>query len=274
MRSAVGVAFMEEALEEEQTPQHRPYAPYQSRRRRTTPDHAHTTIEPGTARPFPPTPSRQSSVSSQQTSFIGEEEVSTAHRNLQERLSPFWSTVLPNRRVLFDVYLQPEPEGENSEDGGEMIGDQAPIYSFEVLTDANGHFAHTGQIPWDAVRGAATGPDLRQQRLRIRARLDYEALPPLETRSSYKARAQRALQTYGQGAPRPADRSMPAMERLSLNSPEEPQVVQWTDIRVGRADGIHIISDMASTHPSARADRQDDTVKHSDILAGPREVCR
>ena len=123
-------------------------------------------------------------------------------------------------------------------------------------------------------------------KLRLRARLDYEALPVAESDRSYADRMRRALSSYGQDAtdeipqPRHKTKEMEeAAEKLSLNSADEPQVVQWTSIRVGRADGVHIISDLVRRPTSASATRnvlihQDDTVKHSDILAGPREVFR
>lgn len=243
---------MEQAAEDEAGKEQAPaYETYQSRRRRNTAMSANSLGSTTGSSRQTTHPSRQSSIassiSSQNTVFIGDEAVTSAHRTLQQRLAPFWSTVLPSRRVLFDIYILPDEGGTISpearvEERRRLFEQQDPLHSFEVFTDKNGHFSQTAQIPWEVVQKFADS-DSKPKRLEVRARLDYEVIPPTDDSNSYRARAQRAISTYGRNA---TDRSLnvPSLESLSLNTPGEPQVVEWAEMRVSRAGGVHIISDL------------------------------
>lgn len=315
--AAVGMAFMEEAEEEnkkaEQERELRSYKPYVSKRRTTTPQPPQN--QEGQSSVLP-TPSRQSSTSSETSSIVHfgtKEALTTAHDNLHTRLAPFWSSILPNRRVLFDVHaLPPNTNASDATTKNVDIDDaegSQPIHSFQLITDGNGHFSKTIVIPWEklcsspstvaaAFNSKSSSDALLGWNLKIRSRLDYEDLPPAESDRSYRERLRRAVSAYGVDAvdapPSTSSSTRSVGEEVVLNSPKEPQVVQWTSIRVGRADGVHIISDLVSPpllfrspdrfpsvlpyssfiFPATDADEQDDTVKHSDILSGPREVFR
>jgi hypothetical protein len=296
--AAVGMAFMEEAEEESKKAakdkEVKTYAPYVSKRRV-----AHPQEHPGPSR-MPP--SRQSSQSSVDTHFTTSEAVTTAHDNLHTRLAPFWSSILPNRRVLFDVYAYPPgsaPEQALDTTSNDLDKETEssyhpdPIYSFQLITDANGHFSRTIVIPWErlcstpstvAAAFTSTSKDYHNAllgwNLRLRSRLDYEDLPAKDDERSYRERLRRAVSSYGVDAvdeqPTPARSKEVGAEKVLLNDPKEPQVVEWTSIQIGREDGVHIISDLvcSSCTTDLRANDQDDTVKHSDILSGPREVFR
>jgi len=300
--AAVGMAFMEEAEEENKKAEKekavRNYKPYVSKRRATQ-----QPLQDSTS-PMPP-PSRQSSTSSESSSVVHfgtKEALTTAHDNLHTRLAPFWSSILPNRRVLFDVHAIP-PDSDHSDltdTAANESPETRPVHSFQLITDGNGHFSKTIVIPWEKLCSSpstvAAAFDTKSSsgallgwNLRIRSRLDYEDLPPAESDRSYRERLRRAVSAYGVDAvdapPSTSRSTQPGADEVVLNSPKEPQVVQWTSIKVGRADGVHIISDLVSPplpppplllHQSAgsHADKQDDTVKHSDILSGPREVFR
>lgn len=270
--TAVGMAFMEQGLEEEEAEkkkstgamEHRQYDTYQSRRQRarqtnSSSDSANSSEQSSIAgpsrRPRMASTMSTSSISTQNSAFVDDEAVSTGHANLQKRLAPFWSTALPNRRVLFDVYLVPDTpsnvESSSSSSHSTPTPPSDPIHSFELFTDNNGHFGHSAQLPWDKIQHAVDGSKTEKKKLKIRARLDYEPLLPEETNSSYRARVQRAISSYGRDAndalPQDQPRTQeepPSLDSLSLNSPDEPQVIQWTDIRVGSGGGIHIISDL------------------------------
>jgi hypothetical protein len=260
--AAVGMAFMEEAEEEnkkaEKEKEVRNYKPYVSKRRTTQPP-----LQDGTS-PLPP-PSRQSSTSSESSvvHFGTKEALTTAHDNLHSRLAPFWSSILPNRRVLFDVHAIPpdtdHPDLTNTT--ADESPETRPIHSFQLITDGNGHFSKTIVIPWEklcsspstvaaAFDSKSSSNALLGWNLKIRSRLDYEDLPPAESDRSYRERLRRAVSAYGVDAvdapPSTPRSTQPGTDEVILNSPKEPQVVQWTSIKVGRADGVHIISDLVS----------------------------
>lgn len=302
MPAAVGMAFMEEAEEYAEDSsarnvgkEHRPYESYKSRRQRkpiptasqpaqpaqqpSSRDRSNTassSISSSTASSRRQSPSRQSSISSTETAFQGKEAVATAHQNLRTRLSPFWSSILPNRRVLFDVHAVPVNAGESHNDN-ELQGAEGeqeeqeipkgdPIYSFELLTDSNGHFSRIITIPWETLcttpstvaavfDSRSSSAPLQGWKLKVRARLDYEALPVVETDGSYRDRLRRAVSTYGRDAvdrvstpSTPTGEVIDSTSKLSLNSPDEPQVVEWTDIKIGSARGVHVISDLVRTY--------------------------
>lgn len=224
-----------------------------------------------------PSPSRKSSISSTDMAFQGKEAVATAHENLRSRLAPFWSSILPNRRVLFDIYATP-PTGNTAQSSGntstesneaeedENLEETEPLYSFELITDANGHFSRVAVVPWEklctspptaATVFQASGSGSQQMQnwiVKVRARLDYEVLPVVDTETSYRERVRRAVATYGQEAvdrqpstPSRSGDTAPDVTKLSLNTPGEPQIVEWTTIHIGRADGVHIISDLVGS---------------------------
>ncbi len=100
----------------------------------------------------------------------------------------------------------------------------------------------------------------------MRARLDYEVLPVSEDDRSYRERLRRATSSYGVNASdAPTARSaVDKPDAVSLYTPGEPKIVQWATIKVGRADGIHVISDLvshAADRSTMRLKSQDDTVK-------------
>lgn len=281
--------------------------PYEPRRKKTAP--ARTAPQPFTAvassstdqptssssaASSPTTPSRpssfrthsrQSSLASTDAAFSGKEEIRTAHGNLNDRLAPFWSSVLPGRRVLFDIYATPKPirSEDTIEHSGGREADKSspaddPVHSFQIFSDPNGHFSEVVVVPWeklcttpsvvsavfDAAQKSSKAP-LDGWTLNVRARLDYEVLPVAESDLSYRQRIKRAISSYGVDAVddvparagasnrQATTRSMaaanqqpPAIEKLSLNTPGEPQVIEWTTIRVGSAGGVHVISDLVS----------------------------
>jgi hypothetical protein len=263
--AAVGMAFMEEAEEEnkkaEKEKELRNYKPYVSKRR--TPQQPPQSQD-GTS-PMPP-PSRQSSTSSESSSVVHfgtKEALTTAHDNLHTRLAPFWSSILPNRRVLFDVHAIP-PDADRSDltnTSADESPETRPIHSFQLITDGNGHFSKTVVIPWEKLCSSpstvaaafdtkSSSEALLGWNLKIRSRLDYEDLPPAESDRSYRERLRRAVSAYGVDAvdapPSTSRSTQPGADEVILNNPQEPQVVQWTSIKVGRADGVHIISDLVS----------------------------
>jgi hypothetical protein len=261
--AAVGMAFMEEAEEEtkkaEKEKEVRNYKPYVSKRRTTQPP-----LQDGTS-PMPP-PSRQSSTSSESSSVVHfgtKEALTTAHDNLHTRLAPFWSSILPNRRVLFDVHALPPDTDTDRSDSADESPETRPIHSFQLITDGNGHFSKTVVIPWEKLCSSpstvaaafdtkSSSEALLGWNLKIRSRLDYEDLPPAESDRSYRERLRRAVSAYGVDAvdtpPSTSRSTQPRADEVILNNPKEPQVVQWTSIKVGRADGVHIISDLVSLH--------------------------
>lgn len=78
-------------------------------------------------------------------------ELLRLHTNLSERLQPFWSRSLPNRRIRLSLYSTVPHLSEYIPD--EPVDDPAkkPIFTQEVDTDQQGSFEARLHIPWDSI---------------------------------------------------------------------------------------------------------------------------
>jgi len=159
------------------------------------------------------------------------------HRNLETRLQPFWAAALPNRVVRITLHAHQDSDRANrTPEELELL--DAPIASFDMVTDSEGAFAHRFTISWEDLckhpRGIqiAFSPPAREDELVIAAEL----------------------------LPAPTNGSNPTLEKLrgaivSHLPPirfEQPVPLSHCQIRV--------ISDI------------DDTIKLSSILSGARAV--
>lgn len=270
--TAVGMALLEEgderdqeemrkAEEEKEKQQVKQYSVYKSKRQRALQEGgssgASSTAGINANRPAPPSRTNSLySVQSTDTAFTGKEAVIGAHRNLQIRTAPFWSSILPNRRILLDIYAIPPPtssSGASNQETKEPPAEEHALFSFELTTDGNGHFTRVLTIPWEtlctnppsvAMAFEADESQKTAWMLKIRARLDYEVFDPSNNNEGYRSRIKRAIAKYGEDASDGLDGIQEGLKRVALNSPGEPQVVQWTEVRIGSAKGVHIISDL------------------------------
>lgn len=247
--TAVGMALLEEADEADKSSREaarekeraanppKEYSVYQSKRRKPPPI---TTTTPGgmngNGEPARRTPARSASVmssmstastSTSEAAFIGHEAIVSAHETLQRRIAPFWSSILPNRRVLVDIYATPpgsplpassspdtttpsgpahSPIRETDPDPDpDPTGSATPATSFQILTDANGHFSKVVTIPWEtlcttpstvAMAFSTNEAEKLGWDIRVRTRLDYEVFDQSD-QGGYRERIRRAMATYG-----------------------------------------------------------------------------
>jgi len=128
--------------------------------------HAHSSPQTSpSARPDPPSSSDPSQprrpvpkrTASTDIAFADPEVLSRAHANLDERLRPFWASVLPSRRLAIsifsaDISQKPHQTGPKLAESGE------PLFQTTFSTNQQGHFSHNIVIPWE--RLCTHGPSL------------------------------------------------------------------------------------------------------------------
>ena len=70
---------------------------------------------------------------------------------MNARLRPFWSTVLPRRRVAVSLYTSAPPAGQEGKQRGRM-SHRCMLLRSTILTDTQGHFVKDILIPWETLR--------------------------------------------------------------------------------------------------------------------------
>ncbi len=228
------------------------------------------TLQPVYSR-FPLT--RQQTVSSE-VAFADPAVLECAHVNVDARLGPFWSTVLPHRRVSLTIY--PSPTGFHH--NGASIGEanQKPLISLTISTDAQGQFARHVSIPWRILStytrttpsiGAGNGVHgLVKSPLRVVAEILPEADPtgssPISLpRSSFEGMIQNSRNNYPDREHQADEASRTsASEDTQFHIPVCPSTLQTisssahTDTCVSPPGGVRLISDLVSarTYISSR----------------------
>lgn len=219
-----------------------------------------------------------------EVAFENPEFLSLAHQYLDSRLRPFWSSVVPFRRVALSMYTIPLPlkSGEEPPKPDAELFRQEPLMRTTFTTNGQGHFSHHFVIPWQRIcthppsvpMAFADDPanDRTDWGLVIHAELLSEEGPDRLIQATYLE------EPYEQRMPRrvsSATSFFSSAEPPNQNDGDGEQEMGLMGLGIGRAavtsnvtigvsrpGGIRIISDL------------DDTVKHSDILSGPREVFR
>lgn len=228
-----------------------------------------------------PPPSRSNT---SDVAFANPEFLSLAHEYLDSRLRPFWSSVLPFRRVALSMYTIPLPQksGEAPPKPDAELFRQEPLMRTTFTTNGQGHFAHHFVIPWQRIcthpqsvpMAFADDPanDRTDWGLVIHAELLSEEGPDRLVQASpsetpYEERVPRRVSSatsFFSSAEPPNQNDGDGEQEMGLMGLGIGRTAVTSDVVVGvsRPGGIRIISDL------------DDTVKHSDILSGPREVFR
>ncbi|TRM65408.1 hypothetical protein BD626DRAFT_454209 [Schizophyllum amplum] len=98
-------------------------------------------LEPQT----PTTPTTPSTRSSSPELFEDDSILQKLHDNLESRLRPFWSSVLPSRPVRVRLYAAPD----GSPDGTATKSEHGPVASANVTTSADGSFEALFRLPWE-----------------------------------------------------------------------------------------------------------------------------
>jgi hypothetical protein len=100
-------------------------------------------------------PPRRSSTASSDMAFADPESLSLAHDYLDLRLRPFWSHVLPYRRVSISVYTIPlqNTASDTSAPPSKptLLEAQDPLLRTTFTTNAQGHFSHNLIVPWERI---------------------------------------------------------------------------------------------------------------------------
>ena len=72
------------------------------------------------------------------------------HLNLQQRMQPFFSSVIPGRNIKLEIrprLRNPPPSTEPARAESPL----PPLLSMTVTTNLNGSFTETIKIPWDTI---------------------------------------------------------------------------------------------------------------------------
>lgn len=234
--------------------------------------------EQGRSRSDPPEPT--------DGTFALPERAKIANHNLNLRLSPFWAKPLALRPIRISV--EPPSEAEISPAHSEMSTHDRergadPLLIVGSSTDAQGHFSHRLIIPWERLRGHPSWShslrmyqsDHRKWRLKVSVRLEVEqwavSVPPRATNeerplldpiSDDRSRLGVQSQVPHQSEARPSGSSQARPSPVVHKKGAVQAAEACLEMAVNMDGGIRIISDL------------DDTVKHSDILAGGRETFR
>ncbi|PIL25177.1 hypothetical protein GSI_13066 [Ganoderma sinense ZZ0214-1] len=183
------------------------------------------------------------------------------HANLEERLHPFWSSVLSNRIVRVSLYAA-DPSlydsddrrtDESSSSQGSVAPEKRPIDTREVITAVDGSFQLKFSVPWTtmcvhpaALQIAFGGTDLEQEVFVVAELLAPPSPGPATLAAQYP---------YAQYQPRQARPAVPPNPVSTVSTATAISVpLTFSSVRV--------ISDI------------DDTVKLSGILTGARAVFR
>ncbi|KAI3601328.1 actin cytoskeleton organization protein app1 [Moniliophthora roreri] len=167
---------------------------------------------------------------------ISDELLRKLHENLDARLRPFWSSVVPGRTVRLHLFAAPNGNGNTDE----IPADASPLATQEVQTSVDGSFQTMFHIGWErmcqhpAALHIAFGDPSEEHDFVVAV----ELLPP----------------------PRLTSASVPNLHETE-SGPDVPPSTAKATVRVPLTHSpIRVISDI------------DDTVKHSNIPGGAREV--
>ncbi|KIM44765.1 hypothetical protein M413DRAFT_442723 [Hebeloma cylindrosporum] len=173
------------------------------------------------------------------------EVIRQLHANLEKRLQPFWSSVIPNRTVRLHLFATPHrdhlEQGEESEEDISFDGDNGPLVSQDVFTAVDGSFQAKFRINWEELcrhpqaLHIAFGEEIEEHELLIVAQL----LPPADAHRPSRSNSPTSL----------------------MQTPTPVPLTSLTRIPITHSP-IRVISDI------------DDTVKFSGILSGARAVFR
>lgn len=169
------------------------------------------------------------------------DELRKLHANLESRLYPFWSSVVPNRTVRLRLYTSLHHDDDPSVDNG-------PVSVRDVVTAPDGSFQALFTVEWkdlcnhpDALH-IAFGPPSEEHELLVAAQLLPIPSPPSSAASSTT--------------------DLSAYRRQPLeNSHNQPPTAPPTTLHVSITHSpVRVVSDI------------DDTVKFSNVTGGARAV--
>lgn len=90
-------------------------------------------------------------LSATEAGIPGADVIKRLHRNLEQRLQPFWSSVLPNRTVRLHIFATPLGDSPSTQNVEAILGDSldVPLASQDVVTAVDGSFQVKFNIGWE-----------------------------------------------------------------------------------------------------------------------------
>ncbi|KAG8974918.1 hypothetical protein FRC05_006595 [Tulasnella sp. 425] len=227
---------------------------------------------------------------------IGHAELAILHANLDARLQPFWSSILPNRTVRISIFVS-EHQTPNEQQSTTRNSDSddlkpVPLAVAEVQTNPQGYFSQRFNIPFDEIctyplaLPIAFGDPYVEHYLVIQADLLPVESPALVRPPSYPLDARPPSPAVSVRSTR-SDR-MPQPERLlelpsstsaSFSAPATPPhpyqqpsaSVSQTSIRPPPSVQLRIPITSARVRLISDID---DTIKRTDVLLGVKAIYR
>lgn len=216
-----------------------------------------------------------------------------AHTTLDTRLTPFWSKAIAGRPVALAIYTMGKQAaseaGSNSAAGA--------LYETTTQTDEQGLFTHHFVVPWErlcthppSMAMAFHDPkDSGPSDWQLLVRAEMQQMPMNVSGESGESNSRSASvrttgmdvteQLQGAESARATQQVDGLMQhaKAAVTSALLPTQRCEVAIAISEPKGVRVISDLVSMYTRwalPNAEGQDDTIKHSDILAGPREVFR
>lgn len=222
---------------------------------------------PSTPRPTTPGPAPP----------IPHDELARLHANLDARLQPFWSSILPNRVVRLSIYVSNHHDGgtaQMTEDDDDMK--PGPLVVQEVETSVQGYFVHRFKLSFEDIcthpnaLPIAYGDQLHEHYLLVKAELQPPEPAANGAAPNYNRPPSPAVSLKSVNSvrpplpPRPSSSTSPLVKErtpsvrsLNMSGPAIAQMaVPITSAKV------RLISDI------------DDTVKNTEVLSGLKQIYR
>lgn len=197
------------------------------------------------------------------------EVIRRLHANLEQRLQPFWSTVLQNRIIRLHLFTCPpnSPSVPNPEsDKFSFDFENGPLASQDVVTGVDGSFQAKFRLKWDELcqhpQGLhiAFGDDVEHEVMVVAQLLPPASIPVGVAYAKNQMRSSSsppvfssALGTYGYDSTIPCT---PQHNQL----PSPPKTLTSISVIPITHSPIRVISDI------------DDTIKLSNVISGARTV--
>ena len=193
------------------------------------------------------------------------------HANLEQRLQPFWSSVLPNRIIRLHLFTPPpgsaSPLNSSQSDKFTFDPDCGPVTSQDVITGVDGSFQAKFRLRWEELCNypqavhIAFDEDVEHQVMVV-----AQLLPP----ANIPVGATSAQSQMGRSSPSPS-----GFSSTSTPGTYDPTgySTQNHDQSLPPPKPLTSISVVPITHSPIRVISDiDDTVKLSNVLSGARAV--
>ena len=162
-----------------------------------------------------------------------------AHKELDKRLQPFWTTVVPSQHVLIKVSLL------------SSVNSTRDTFVFQqyAVTDENGHFRERINIPAEAVSDAWPATVASPERLVSETPADPSRTPLFVKVTCKPVREADIPYGYNSSERRPS--SSMQSEQHGAETESSMEKLATSVLRVSEPGGVRILSDIARSSSSA-----------------------